>query len=72
MPKAPLPPNRIPMTEAARRLGLDVRTIRRLIAAGKLPAYRIGPKVIRIDPADLDRLETRIPVGGDGTRLLGP
>jgi len=47
--------------QAAELLGLSVRTIRRRIASGQLPAYRSGRKVIRIKTADLDRIFRRIP-----------
>jgi excisionase family DNA binding protein len=40
--------------EAARRLGITARTLRRLIDAGTVPAYRIG-RVIRLQQADLER-----------------
>jgi excisionase family DNA binding protein len=40
--------------EAARRLGITTRTLRRLIDAGTVPAYRIG-RVIRLQQDDLDR-----------------
>ena len=49
------------LTQAAERTGLSVRTLRRRIADGHLPAYRSGPRVIRLDPDDVDRLLTRIP-----------
>lgn len=41
------------LTAAANRTGLSVRTLRRRIAAGLLPAYRSGPRVLRVDPADV-------------------
>jgi excisionase family DNA binding protein len=37
------------------------KSIRNYIASGELPAYRFGPKNIRIDLDDLDALFTRIP-----------
>lgn len=43
--------NSIP--EWAKRTGLSESTIRRMIASGKLRAYRFGPRVIRIAEADL-------------------
>jgi excisionase family DNA binding protein len=52
---------RIPLAEAAASRGVSTRTVRRWIAAGLLPAYRVGPRLVRIDPDDLDRLERRIP-----------
>lgn len=49
------------IAEAAVRRGCSQKTIRRRIADGTLPAYRLGPKLIRIDPRDLGRLARRIP-----------
>lgn len=40
--------------QAAARLGIHVNTIDRMIQRGVLRAYKIGPKLIRIDEADLD------------------
>lgn len=59
------------ISEAAEQRGLSDSTIRRLISRGELRAYRIGPRLIRIDPADLDALFTEVNpatysiVGGD-------
>lgn len=44
------------LAEAAERTSVGVKTLRRRIAAGKLPAYRYGPQVIRVDPNDVDLL----------------
>lgn len=49
------------LSEAAERTGLSTYTLRRRIAQGRLPAYRSGPRIIRVDPADVDNLLTRIP-----------
>ena len=54
----------ISLSRAAEQYDVSVKTIRRWIAAGLLPAYRVGPRVIRIDPADLDKLDRRIPTAG--------
>lgn len=43
-------------TEAADYLGLTSKTIRRYIASGKLPARRIGVRVVRVRRDDLDGL----------------
>lgn len=40
------------------------RTVRRWIAAGLLPAYRVGPREIRIDLNDAYRLASRVPTAG--------
>lgn len=49
------------LAHAAERTGLSIRTLRRRIAAGHLIAYRNGPRVIRVDPDDVDGLMVRIP-----------
>ncbi|MFZ2626023.1 MAG: helix-turn-helix domain-containing protein [Propionibacterium sp.] len=50
--------------EAADLLGFSVDSIDRRIAAGLLPAYRSGPKTIRVRREDVEHLLVRIPVGG--------
>lgn len=53
----------ITQAQAAEELCVDVSTIRRWIAAGKLTAFRVGnARTIRIDRASLDDLLT--PLGG--------
>lgn len=37
-------------------------TLRRWIAAGRLPAYRVGPRLLKIDLGELDQIVRRIPV----------
>jgi excisionase family DNA binding protein len=71
MPRAPKPveppvSKMIGLPEAAEQLGVDVYTIRRLIAAGKLPAYRIGSKIIRLHRDDVERLLIPIKPSGKG------
>lgn len=41
------------ISDVATLLGSSPNTIRRMIARGDLRAYRYGPRIIRIDPADL-------------------
>lgn len=55
-------PELIGLPEAADRCGLSYRTIRRWVAAGRLPAVRVGPRLLKVSTADLDTLIT--PVGG--------
>ena len=40
--------------EAADLLGISVRTLEKMIARGALPAYRIGPKTVRLRREDID------------------
>ncbi len=49
------------LTQAAERTGLSTRTLRRRISTGELAAYRSGRRIIRLDPADVDRLLVPIP-----------
>lgn len=39
--------------QAAEELQISVRTLEGLISRGQLPAYRIGPKCVRVDSEDL-------------------
>ena len=41
------------LQDAADLLGTSPSSVRRMIARGDLRAYRYGPRLIRIDPADL-------------------
>jgi excisionase family DNA binding protein len=44
------------------------RTIQRYIQQGKLSAWRLGPKMIRVDLDEVDKLFRPVPVGGgDGS-----
>lgn len=54
----------ISLSAAADILGISVHTLRRRIAAGELPAFRSGRRIIRIRLADLDRLLKRVPTTG--------
>lgn len=47
---------------AARSLGVSARTIRRYIAQGVLTGYRLGPRLLRVDPAEVVGLARPIPV----------
>ena len=49
------------LAQAAQRTEVSVKTLRRRIAAGLLPAYRCGPRTIRLDPQDVDNLMRRVP-----------
>jgi excisionase family DNA binding protein len=51
--------------DVAQELGVNVRTVRRYIASGQLAAYRVGPRLLRVDRADLDAFVRRIPTEKD-------
>jgi excisionase family DNA binding protein len=57
MPRSVTPHRQlITVDAAASYLGIGVRSVRRYIAEQKLPAYRVGDKLIRVDQADVDAL----------------
>lgn len=48
------------LEEAAEAMSLSVKTIRRWVAAGMLPAYRCGKRAIRIRLEDLEAAPRQI------------
>ena len=56
-------PEWLSLQQAALAYGVSVDTLRRRIAAGKLPASRLGERLIRVRVEDLDRLFRPIPIG---------
>lgn len=55
-------PELIGLQEAADYCDVSYRTVRRWIAAGRINAVRVGPRLIKVDAADLDAFLQ--PVGG--------
>lgn len=49
--------------EAATYLDASPKTVRQLIADGKLPAYRLGNRVLKVRIADLDNVLVPVPAG---------
>ncbi len=64
---APTTRQRLTLTAAAEYLDVSERTLRRYIAEGRLPAYRLGKRQIRIEVADLDKLVQPIPTTGEAS-----
>jgi excisionase family DNA binding protein len=58
----------ISLATAADMLGVSVHTLRRRIAAGELPAFRAGKRIIRIRVSDLERMFRRVPTADRGWR----
>jgi excisionase family DNA binding protein len=46
------------IAEAATYLDVEHKTVRRLITQGRLPAYRLGKRLIKVKVTDLDALLT--------------
>lgn len=57
-------PAYVSLEEAADAMSVSVRTIRRWIAAGTIPAYRCGTRAIRIKLEDLESAPRKIPTAG--------
>jgi excisionase family DNA binding protein len=60
-------PQRLTSVEnAAHYADVGTRTIRRWIANGRLRAYRVGPRLVKIDLDDVDKLAVPIPAANGG------
>lgn len=51
----------ISLAATADILGISVHMLRRRIAAGELPAFRSGRRIIRVRLGDLERILRRVP-----------
>jgi excisionase family DNA binding protein len=51
----------VSLSTAAEILGISVHTLRRRIAAGELPAFSKGRRIIRVRVGDLEKLLRRVP-----------
>jgi excisionase family DNA binding protein len=48
---------KLTLDQAADELGTSLRTVRRLVSTGQLPAVKVGnSRLIRVDRDDLDKL----------------
>jgi excisionase family DNA binding protein len=52
------------VTAAAEYANCSWRTIYRYMEQGRLTGWRLGPKMIRVDLDEVDRLFRRVPTGG--------
>jgi excisionase family DNA binding protein len=55
-------PTQPTIKQTADFFGVDAKTIRRWISQGRLTAYRVGPRLIRIDRESILKLAS--PIGG--------
>ena len=53
-----LPPDLVTTAEAGRLVGVHRQTVRAWVLAGRLPAYRIGPRSLKVSRADMFSLVT--------------
>ena len=61
----------ITISAASRELGVSQEHIRRMVRAGRWPAYRLGPKATRIDPDEIRALGKLIFEGERERRISG-
>jgi excisionase family DNA binding protein len=47
--------------EAAAHYGVTVRTVRRWYVSGLITAYRVGPRLVRVDLDEIEQLAKVIP-----------
>ena len=61
--------NLVSIAVGAKYVPISEKSLRRYISQGKIRGYRVGPKLIRVDLAELDGLVKQIPAadGGDGS-----
>lgn len=62
----PRPPRCVSMAGGADYGGVSKRMLRDLINSGVIPAYRFGPKLVRVDLNDIDA--AMVPYGGPADR----
>jgi|tagenome__1003787_1003787.scaffolds.fasta_scaffold19767598_1 excisionase family DNA binding protein len=59
----PIAPGRrlVSISEAAKYVGVNPMTIRRMISAGSIPGFRFGPRLLKVDLSDVDAQLRPIP-----------
>lgn len=54
-----MPEKLITIRDVCDRYGLSDKTIRRKIKSGQLPAYRVGDRLLKLDPAQVEQALVR-------------
>ena len=54
----------VSINQAAEYANVHPITVRRWVSASRLPAFRIGPRLLKIDMADLEAMLRPVPTGG--------
>jgi excisionase family DNA binding protein len=55
MPRKTAPADRfLSIAEAAEYLGVNVRSVRNMLTDGRLKAYKLGPRIVRIRLSEID------------------
>lgn len=61
-------PRYVSIQYASKYLGLTDAGLRKFIAEGRIPAYRLGKRALRVDVQDLDNLLVPLPTASQGGR----
>lgn len=64
LPAQPFPRRFCSLETAAEQLGCSPRTVRRYVAAGRLTGYKLGPRLVQLDAAEVERLLRPLPTVG--------
>ena len=64
-PNPQTPPHWGSLSAAAERYGCSIKTLRRMVGAGEVSAYRLGKRMLRVDFNEIDALMRRLPASGD-------
>ncbi|WP_201368402.1 helix-turn-helix domain-containing protein [Mycobacterium intracellulare] len=54
------PQNLLSTTQVAQKLGVSPNTVRNYVAQGLLTAHKVGPKLLKFDPAELERIAYKV------------
>lgn len=58
---SPTTPSYVSLADAAELAGVCTKTVRRWISSGNIAGYRVGPRLIRVDLAEVERMMRPIP-----------
>lgn len=62
-PNETTPRNLVSIKTVAERLDVNELTVRRMVADGRLTAYRVGSRLLHVDSADVDALVVPVEPG---------
>ncbi|CAL8980354.1 hypothetical protein PROP_03136 [Propionicimonas sp. T2.31MG-18] len=60
-PPSPTDHRWVGIASAATYAGVSTKTVRRWISSGNIAGYRVGPRLIRVDLAEVERMMRPIP-----------
>lgn len=57
--------NLVGIAQAAKYADVHPITLRRWVAGGRVPAYRVGPRLLKVDLNELEAMLRPVPTTGD-------